>query len=63
MSNTVVSSFRCSDVVLTQFQNKYFGLTSKYIEQALKFALQSQDNFNTVFFGTPLKTVKETKNV
>lgn len=59
MANTIVSSFRCSDVVLTQFQNKYFGLTSRYIEQALKFALQSQDNFNLVFFGTPLKTKKE----
>lgn len=40
-----VFSFRCDEELVLQFQNKYFGLMSKYINKALKFALKSEHNF------------------
>lgn len=49
-------SFRCDEALMQDFQSRYFGLMSKYVVQALRFALQSENNFNMVFFDSAEKS-------
>lgn len=49
-------SFRCDQQLVQEFQSRYFGLMSKYIVSALRFALQSENNFNMVFFDSAEKS-------
>lgn len=49
-------SFRCDEQIVKTFQSRYFGLMSKYIVSALRFALQSENNFNMVFFDSEEKS-------
>lgn len=49
-------SFRCDENLIKDFQSRYFGLMSKYIVSALRFALQNENNFNMVFFDSDEKS-------
>lgn len=40
-----VYSFRSDEELVQKFQNKYFGLMSKYLNKCLEFALKSEHNF------------------
>ena len=55
-----VYSFRCDEKLVKDFQNKYFGLMSRYINRCLKFALESDKNFYMVM--TSAEKVKGEKH-
>lgn len=46
-----VLSVRVEEDDLKEFNSRYLGLVCKYVQQAIKFALVSEDNFNNVMFS------------